>query len=332
MYRVLSIVVLLTTIARAASALCTGTDMRASFTEAERMAAAARQAAIPYATGNHWRAQRGAQVFNIIGTLHVDDPRLDALGDGLAPLVRMADRVFVEATRDGLAKLQNMLSQKPERVFMTEGPTLIDLLPDNQWQQVATAAQERGIPPFIAAKFQPWYLTLNLSMPSCVLADARKGARGLDFRLIEIAENAQVPLLPLEPYDMLFQLFGAAPLDTQLTYLTAGVLPDTVATDATVTFLEAYFAEQTGQLLDLPRTIGARFLDLPPAELERVLQAQFSLLLDARNQNWLEVLTNAPKGLSVVAVGAAHLPGENGILNLLAGAGFTIDRQPFPVP
>jgi hypothetical protein len=53
------------------------------------------------------------------------------------------------------------------------------------------------------------------------------------------------------------------------------------------------------------------------------------ILLYNRNENWVEKLkTILPDRSVVVAVGAGHLPGERGVINLLRKAGFTV--KPIP--
>ena len=49
------------------------------------------------------------------------------------------------------------------------------------------------------------------------------------------------------------------------------------------------------------------------------------ILLNNRNYNWVEKLKKLMPGKSlVVAVGAGHLPGDKGVINLLRKAGFTV--------
>ena len=49
------------------------------------------------------------------------------------------------------------------------------------------------------------------------------------------------------------------------------------------------------------------------------------LLMDDRNRAWIPVIdAAAAEGPLVVAFGALHLPGQNGVLNLLAQDGWTI--------
>ncbi len=50
------------------------------------------------------------------------------------------------------------------------------------------------------------------------------------------------------------------------------------------------------------------------------------LYLDDRNKRWIEMMTGKMKNCTVFfAVGAGHLPGDNGVINLLRKAGYTVE-------
>lgn len=49
------------------------------------------------------------------------------------------------------------------------------------------------------------------------------------------------------------------------------------------------------------------------------------ILLANRNRNWIAIMENAMKqGTQIFAVGAGHLPGKDGVINLLREAGYTV--------
>jgi uncharacterized protein YbaP (TraB family) len=51
-----------------------------------------------------------------------------------------------------------------------------------------------------------------------------------------------------------------------------------------------------------------------------------SILLDERNKSWIPQIEEAMKSKPVfVAVGAGHLAGEYGVINLLKNAGYTVE-------
>lgn len=80
-----------------------------------------------------------------------------------------------------------------------------------------------------------------------------------------------------------------------------------------VDMLKAFKAEDLNALTDLIQ--DERFYN---AEMER-------WLLEVRNKNWLEIMPNImQKNSTVFAVGAGHLTGDFGVIQLLQDAGFTV--------
>ena len=227
-----------------AAAQCFGTDLRPDLTDAERAELTDRVAAMPFNEGNYWTASRGAQLLHVVGTVHLDEPRLDPVMERLAPVVRRATQLYVEATAEEEAKLQSAIATRPELLFLTSGPTLPDMMEEADWQALADAARIRGIPPFMAAKMQPWYLTIMLSMPSCAVEQMAQGIRGLDHRIMEVAAESDVPQQALEPYDTLFQLMGGEPMDRQIEYLNLGTIPNALSEDLLATLMASYFEER----------------------------------------------------------------------------------------
>jgi hypothetical protein len=56
------------------------------------------------------------------------------------------------------------------------------------------------------------------------------------------------------------------------------------------------------------------------------------ILLANRNRNWISIMESAMKqGTQIFAVGAGHLPGKDGVINLLRHAGYTVtpEKQSF---
>ncbi|MFC6583206.1 TraB/GumN family protein [Sulfitobacter aestuariivivens] len=181
----------------------------------------------------------------------------------------------------------------------------------------------------MAAKFQPWYLSLLLSVSPCALKEMQKGGEGLDKRLMKIAEDAGVPTLSLEPFTTVFNLFARDPLEEQIALLTLGVLPDRVSENATATLKAQYFEEEHMASMEVSRVATRPMVDLPPAEFDALFDDFMDLLVRQRNENWITPIEAAEGDVIVVAAGALHLGGTHGVLNLLFQRGYTLSRQPF---
>ena len=134
-----------------AVAACAGSDLLAALTSEERAGLDAAVAAVPFATGNHWRAVRGEQTIHLIGTLHLSDPRMTAIAGRLTPLIAQAGRVYLEATDTEIEALQQAIARQPDLIFTT-GPTLPERLSREEWAVLSDAMRLRGIPPFLASK------------------------------------------------------------------------------------------------------------------------------------------------------------------------------------
>ncbi|TNF21740.1 MAG: TraB/GumN family protein [Rhodobacteraceae bacterium] len=310
-----------------AAAACDGTDLRARLSPEQAAALEAAEAATLYAHGNHWRARRGDRVIHVIGTIHMPDPRLDPVVARLEPVIAGADLLFLEATEDDTKALQKRLTG-PDSLLLLKDTSLPDLMDEADWQTLAEAARARGIPPFMAAKMQPWYLSLVLALPGCAMELVAEG-KGLDSRIEGLAKAAGVPSRSIEPIDTVFRVFNSDPLDAQLRLLQLGVFPEDLSADLLETTVNAYFDEAHSDAWQMSRLMTFAHLDLPEAEIEALLDDMEAKLLIARNLAWIDEIEAAEEASIVVAVGAAHLMGDSGVLNQLEQRGYVLERQPF---
>ncbi len=322
------VVVLLLLLPASLWANCGGIDLRDTLSDEQKAEIAERIDGAPYPSGNHWRATKDGRTIHLIGTMHIDDPRMDALADRLAPVIRSADLVMVEATEADSKQLERDMATNPELAFLT-GKTLIDLMPAEDWAALSAAAQARGIPSFMAAKFQPWYLSLILSMSPCELKAVSQGREGLDARVMDIAEAAGVPMQSLEDPKSVFALFNQDPIEEQIRLLTVSILPDEASENASYTLKQQYFDEELLYALELSRVVARPMIDLPAGEFDALFDEFIDLLLRHRNEAWMTPIEAAEGELIVVAAGALHLAGPHGLLNLLEQRGYTLQRLPF---
>ena len=151
-----------------------------------------------YSTGNLWRAEKGGTEVIVAGTLHIPDPRLAQMVEAIRPHLENADVLIIEATSEDEAALAGLAAAKPEFFFITEGPTLIDLLGPDDWGRTKERLAALGVPGFLGAKFQPWYMNLTLAIPPCAMALIQSGAKGFDRQLEAIALESGIAIASLD--------------------------------------------------------------------------------------------------------------------------------------
>lgn len=309
-----------------AGAACEGENLIEALTEERHAAMAQAVSRAPYPVGNFWRAERPGSTVHVLGTLHIPDPRHATIIDDVEAAIRSADLVILEVTRETEHELQSVMVNRPEIAIITQGPSLIDLMGEKDWEPVAQALAERGIPPFMGAKFQPWLLMIILSLPSCALEDMASGELGLDGQVEAIARDAEIPLAELDELDALIDLLDAGTLEEQIEMLrfTVAAPIDQAAVQATMT--ESYFAGRHREIWEFNRLLAEETAD--PGIFAQ-MEAQ---LLDARNDAWAAKLPPMLDGQnSVIAVGAAHLSGGTGVLRTLERMGYSLTRLPLGV-
>ncbi|MDE3027563.1 MAG: TraB/GumN family protein, partial [Paracoccaceae bacterium] len=303
---------------------CGGRDLIAALTPAER---AALIGTAPFAQGNFWTATRGATHLTIVGTYHLNDPRFAPILARLTPILAKASLLMVEAGPVEEEHLKSDMATHPERLINTNGPTLPEALSAREWQTLSIAMKARGIPPFMAAKFQPWYVSVLLDIPSCNLAANTKGRLGLDGQLIAQAQAHAIPITALEPYDTVFRMFATMSEARQLDMLRLSLVGNTpnAMADMTTTTANAYFAGEHRLLWEFGKAEALKTPGADPAKTRANFDLIEAALLTDRNRAWLPRMIAATTGkTAVIAFGAAHLGGPNGVLNLLQQAGFTL--------
>lgn len=308
----------------AARAECQGRDLIAAMAPDERARLTALAAAQPFSEGNLWAAARGDESLVVVGTYHLDDPRHQATLDNLAPYLDQASALLVEAGPDEEKALMDHVAKDPSAMFIIEGPTLLERLPAETWNRLSRAMAERSIPGFMAAKFQPWYATVVLAIPPCAVA-AMSNPKGLDGLLIDRARAAGVPVKALEPYDTVLRLFDGLSEADQIAMIEQTLATEDLAEDFAATLVAAYFRGESRLIWEMMRDMAYDQPGMSRAQVDAEFALMEKLLVEDRNRSWIPVIDAAAEtGPLVVAFGALHLPGEAGVLNLLAQDGWTI--------
>lgn len=308
-------------------AQCVGENLLDALTPAKRAELAATVSNHPYPSGNLWRAQKGDSIIHVMGTIHLSDPRLEDYLNPIWPVVEAADLVLVEANLESLENLKSALLADQSLLFIGDGPTLPERLTEAEWQQLSTEMAARGMPSFMVSKMQPWYVAITLSMPPCIMPMVA-AQNGVDQRIMTRAKHHGITTTALEPFDTLFSLFNGADADIGLEMLRAALAVSEDADAMIATMLEAYLTGENRAIWELSRIQAKESTPQNPEAGQATFNAMEAKLLDNRNINWMPVILNAAEDTDniLIAVGAAHLSGKDGLLNLLEKSGYTLQR------
>ncbi len=316
-------------LASPATAECIGQNLLETMPAPARDALESAARAVPYPEGNFWLARKDDMQVTLVGTYHLGDPRHDANFAALSPRIVKAATVLVEAGPDEEKALMDRVARDPS-VIVSQGATLPELLTPADWTLLSEALTKRGIPPFVAAKFRPWYVTMMLAIPACDLKDIGI-AKGLDGMVIEYATAIGRPVRALEPYDTVFRLFDSMTLDEVMGLIRSTLAMEDRAADYSVTLADTYFDQKSRLIWELMRAESLALPGYTPEKVAAEFAAMEEAMMSARNRAWIPVIERAAQdGPVFAAFGALHIPGHDGVAALMERAGWTLERLPAP--
>jgi uncharacterized protein len=314
---------------------CEGQNVFETMPPERAAAIEAATAGVPFRRGLLFEAVRDDARITLVGTYHFADPRHEALADRVSDRLASAAALYVEAGPEEEARLTEALAADPTLMVDPTGATLPERLEPEEWQQLTTALNDRGIPAIMAARLRPWYVSMMLGISPCMMrqmAEAGGKAGGLDHMLVDRAEAQALEVRALEPWDTVFALFADLSPEEELDMIRANLPAAAYADDYAVTLTDAYFEGDVWKIWEFARHDAYANSGLSREEIDAQLALAQERLMDQRNRAWIAPLLEgasaaAAEGKGIVAAfGALHLPGESGVLRLLEAEGFEITR------
>ncbi len=279
----------------------------AASSAAKNSVRAVAETASRYSKGLLWKIESpGATANYLFGTIHSDDARVIALSEAVARSLDASNRFVMEAILDGEA-----LVRMAEVMFFNDERTLEQVIGKKLYMESMKALTARGMPTLGIEKQKPWAVMMALSMPP------PKTGEYLDLVLQARATEQNKPVSGLETVAEQLAVFDGLPLPDQV-----ALLQDTVNTQADLekefeALHKAYLARNLGAITAITEKNK-------PGD-ERLYDEVMDRLLSKRNQRMVERMAPILKqGGAFVAVGAAHLPGETGLLYRLEKAGYRV--------
>lgn len=317
-----------TTQAQAAEDACSGNDMVEMLErdQPELMAQIRAEAATtPNGDSLFWRVDKaGAEPSWLYGTMHVADPRVLEMSPAARDAYDQAGTVVVEAKEiTNLEQAMAGIMGDPSLTMMPGDKKLSDYLDKDELAQLEAVLEDRGLPLLFVQRMKPWLVFSILSVPDCEMSRRSKGSQFLDLKLATDAIDQGKQLRGLESIEEQLAILSGLPLETQ-----AALLADTAAMGAT---LDDVFETMTRLYLDGDLTlfmplIKSAAIGSEAGDDKENAYAEFEQdLIDTRNHTMAErVQPMLDAGSAFVAVGALHLPGEQGLVQLLRDAGYTV--------
>ncbi|KGD87548.1 TraB/GumN family protein [Rhizobium sp. YS-1r] len=278
---------------------------------------------VPNGRGIFWKiGKEGVATSYLLGTMHVSDPRVLKMPPGAADAQAKSSTIVIESDEilDEKKAMAGILA-KPELTMFTDGSSIEKLLPKEDVALLEAGLKQRGIPLSAVSRMKPWMLMAFVSLPACEMARKAANPDFLDKRIALDAVAAGKPVKGLETFVEQLSAMAAIPVEFHLKSLVETVRLGPKMDDVFETMTELYLSGDIGLIMPLLKTIAPEGDDdAGYAEFEKLVVTKRNHVMADRAAPILA------EGGAFIAVGALHLPGEEGLVELLRRQGFAVTR------
>jgi len=245
----------------------------------------------------------------LFGTIHMICGNDIQLSDSLKSAIRQSDKVYLELDMDNIFELMGVIT----KMKMNGDTTLADLLTAAEYEKIKLffKSQNTLLPFSMLETYKPMVAASTL-MQASIDCD---NATSMEQMIMQEAKSKNKKIDGLETMSYQMSIFDSIPYKLQAKQLLDYV--DNYGKDDNKEFeelSEAYRKQQLSKLEDLTKK-------------EDMGMRRFTeILLYQRNVNWVNKLKDLlSNNALVIAVGAGHLPGDRGVINLLKKAGYKVE-------
>lgn len=258
-----------------------------------------------------WEVKRLGQAPSyLLGTMHILCPEDAKLSNELLEVLGKVDQIYFEIDLDDMGQLLGAL----QAMAMRNDTTLGDLLTDAEVERIQEYFKnESSLPlPFtFLQRIKPMLLS-SMVAEKALPCEAANGMELLIMQRVK-EEKSSKPILGLETMAYQAGLFDSIPYQLQAKELLKSIDSPHSANGEIDSLILAYRNQDLEKIEQL--TLAE----------EGGVSGSLDLLLYGRNRNWVGQFEKIfQKGSSLIAVGAAHLAGPKGIIQLLKEKGYEV--------
>lgn len=265
----------------------------------------------------------------LFGTIHVGDARTSFLPAELTDALSSSDALAVEFDTDSFME-QAMADPElaaliASSYYYTDGTSILDHMEDDSlFDEASDRLKGLGGYNALAAACRPFVLALTIDNAYLALGHDLTADQGADAQLMKLAREQNIEILDVESGESQMQMFAgfSDPLQELLLRTTL----DTNALESQAATSKLYELWCSGDEAALAQMIAEDVPEL--TEAEKLLYEEFvKAMYTDRNAAMLDAAKGYLTGGDTVfyAVGLAHLLAEDGLVNTLRDAGYTVE-------
>ena len=261
-----------------------------------------------------WSLQKNGQpVGHLLGTIHSEDPRVLDFSENFLHKLRDNSVFAMELVPD-----LPTLARLTEYMHLPKGQSLESVIGEDRFRALSAAFSVYKVPADFITRMKPWAAMMTLSTPP------PETGFFMDLSLSLRAAGSGLKVVGLETLEEQLSFLENMPMAMQLSLLDQAIAEFEHVDDAHDEMVNAYMQNNLAmlqalsdeQLLSVGKDASDYFMGMG---------------IEARNHRMAKSLSAMLKDNTVfIAVGALHLPGQDGLINLLRQQGFELSPLAMP--
>ncbi|MDE1996799.1 MAG: TraB/GumN family protein [Rhizobiaceae bacterium] len=275
-----------------------------------------------YGKSTFWKIEKaGLKPSWLLGTMHVSDTRVVTMPKGAAEASAAADTIVVESDEvlDD-KKAATALLTNPSLTMLTDGSTISQHLSPEDNARLEAALKQRGVSLAAVSHMQPWLISSTFELTGCEVRRKAQGLKFLDQKLATDAAANGKQVKGLETLAEQAKAMSDLPIELHLKSLMQTLQLGDKINDVNETMTDLYLAGNIGAIMPMLKNIE------PDDNLSDADTATFEqrIILDRDKVMAERAAPILANGNVFIAVGALHLPGDEGLVEQFRKQGFTV--------
>lgn len=243
----------------------------------------------------------------LYGTMHVLCADDATLSDSLKLAIKYADQIYFELDMDNMGEMLGAMKY----LRMNDGKKLNELLSKDEYTRVETYFKQHSVPLPLAMmnRFKPYFISslIGEQMMSC------EQKNGMEELIMRESKKYSKEIKGLETTEFQASIFDSIPYEKQAKDLVSYI--DSIDS----------YKQVTMEMVEVYREQNLERMDSLMHKSDPGMDEYMDILLYGRNRHWVEQMPEIMKSKCILfAVGAGHLPGEQGVINLLRKKGYKV--------
>ena len=262
-----------------------------------------------------WEIQKDSQTLGyLLGTIHSEDPRVLDFSENFLDRLSTSQVFAMELVPD-MSTLEHLTGY----MRLPPGQSLESVIGIERYRALEVALSSYQVPAEFISQMKPWAAMMTLSTPP------PETGFYMDLSLSLRASGSGLEVVGLETLEQQLSFLENMPIAMQLSLLDQAIAESGKVNDVHNQMVNAYLENN---LVSLQALSDEQFNEVGESASDYFIDSG----IHARNHRMAESLLHRLENETVfVAVGALHLPGEEGLINILRQHGYALSPLPMPI-